>query len=104
MDVITSPAPVPPDGKTAVIEATIEQLGDWELFICDPSGTELDRDESVFLEYCQPEGPDVITPIGPFVCHEDLAAVLAPGARVTLRAYNVAGIGPATGNYWFTFL
>jgi hypothetical protein len=101
VDVITSPAPVPPDGKTVIVEATIEQLGEWEMYICDLNGTELDRDDVPFLEYCQPDGPAVMTPIGPFVCHEDLAAVLTPGAQVILRAYNVAGFGPATGAYWF---
>lgn len=106
-DVRTAPAPEREEGKVIVLEATLDPVVDWDLFLCvgnPPTDQTCTTGECVTIigEPCDtPLGPNHIVPAG---CHEDASTPVSPGQTVILRAYNWSDPLPATGSYWFRII
>ena len=99
---ITTPAPTPPPGTIAVLEAALDMAIDWDLYLCSLDGDLLDEGATQLDEPCDYNlGTSPILNVG---CHEDVDEAVIPGQQVVVRAFNVADVGPGFGRYWFTFV
>lgn len=104
VDVLTAPAPTPPEGKVAIIEATLDMVVDWDSFLCEsePPYREIAQGANILGEPCGGHGPtEWLFPPG---CHEDMSALLRAGQTTIFRAYNFLDAPPATGRYWFVIV